>query len=41
MLRFKENRIGADGFGFAFAMAVLNGGRMVSFSGIRYSNWIL
>ncbi len=24
----KENRIGADGFGFAFAMAVLNGGRI-------------
>src|ERR1041384_6971621 len=24
----KENRIGADGFGFNFAMAVLNGGRI-------------
>ncbi|NGY37312.1 acyl-CoA dehydrogenase [Flavobacterium sp. XN-5] len=24
----KENRIGVDGFGFAFAMAVLNGGRI-------------
>ena len=24
----KENRIGADGFGFAFAMNVLNGGRI-------------
>jgi alkylation response protein AidB-like acyl-CoA dehydrogenase len=24
----KENRIGADGFGFSFAMAVLNGGRI-------------
>jgi alkylation response protein AidB-like acyl-CoA dehydrogenase len=24
----KENRIGEDGFGFAFAMNVLNGGRI-------------
>lgn len=24
----KENRIGEDGFGFKFAMAVLNGGRI-------------
>jgi alkylation response protein AidB-like acyl-CoA dehydrogenase len=24
----KENRIGEDGFGFNFAMAVLNGGRI-------------
>jgi alkylation response protein AidB-like acyl-CoA dehydrogenase len=26
--RLKENRIGEDGFGFAFAMNVLNGGRI-------------
>jgi alkylation response protein AidB-like acyl-CoA dehydrogenase len=26
----KENRIGEDGFGFNFAMGVLNGGRIAS-----------
>jgi alkylation response protein AidB-like acyl-CoA dehydrogenase len=34
----KENRIGEDGFGFNFAMGVLNGGR-IGISGIRDSNW--
>jgi alkylation response protein AidB-like acyl-CoA dehydrogenase len=37
----KENRIGEDGFGFNFAMGVLNGGRIDCISGIRDSNWSL
>jgi alkylation response protein AidB-like acyl-CoA dehydrogenase len=36
----KENRIGEDGFGFNFAMGVLNGGRGIASQALGI-NWSL